>query len=87
MREITAAKDTAKVMRAAGDMQSRFGGTAYAQMSALAAAKVASVWAARSRVQERTGIQVPGAAAAGLKRKQLYINPKLVATPSRWQLK
>ena len=35
------AKDTAKVMRAAGDMQSRFSGTAYAQMSALAAAKVA----------------------------------------------
>lgn len=36
-----AAKDAAKVQRAAGDMQSRFGGTAYAQMSGLAAAKVA----------------------------------------------
>lgn len=36
-----AAKDAAKVQRAAGDMQSRFGGTAYAQMSGLAAAKAA----------------------------------------------
>jgi predicted negative regulator of RcsB-dependent stress response len=35
------AKDNSKVQRAAGDMQSRFGGTAYAQMSALAAAKSA----------------------------------------------
>jgi predicted negative regulator of RcsB-dependent stress response len=35
------AKDNTKVQRAAGDMQSRFGGTAYAQMSALAAAKSA----------------------------------------------
>ena len=41
LQNAIAAKDTAKVMRAAGDMQSRFGGTAYAQMSALAAAKVA----------------------------------------------
>jgi len=36
-----AAKDAAKIQRAAGDMQSRFGGTAYAQMSGLAAAKAA----------------------------------------------
>lgn len=35
------AKDNAKVQRAAADMQSRFGRTAYAQMSALAAAKSA----------------------------------------------
>ncbi|MEC5159463.1 MULTISPECIES: tetratricopeptide repeat protein [unclassified Janthinobacterium] len=35
------AKDNAKVQRAAGDMESRFGRTAYAQMSALAAAKSA----------------------------------------------
>jgi predicted negative regulator of RcsB-dependent stress response len=35
------AKDNAKVQRAAADMQSRFGSTAYAQMSALAAAKSA----------------------------------------------
>ena len=41
LQNAIAAKDTAKVMRAAGDMQSRFSGTAYAQMSALAAAKVA----------------------------------------------
>ena len=36
-----AAKDAAKIQRAAGDMQSRFGSTAYAQMSGLAAAKAA----------------------------------------------
>ncbi len=35
------AKDNAKVQRAAGDMQSRFGGTTYAPMSALVAAKSA----------------------------------------------
>ncbi|MBJ7310824.1 YfgM family protein [Rugamonas sp. CCM 8940] len=34
-------KDNAKVQRAAGDMQSRFAGTAYAPMSALTAAKSA----------------------------------------------
>ncbi|AKU24531.1 tetratricopeptide repeat protein [Massilia sp. MB5] len=34
-------KDNAKVQRAAGDIQSRFGATAYAQMSALVAAKSA----------------------------------------------
>ncbi|MYM94277.1 YfgM family protein [Duganella vulcania] len=33
------AKDNAKVLRAAGDMESKFGGTAYAAMSALTAAK------------------------------------------------
>jgi predicted negative regulator of RcsB-dependent stress response len=37
------AKDNAKVQRAAADMQSRFGSTAYAQMSALVAAKSAFV--------------------------------------------
>ena len=36
-----AAKDAAKIQRAAADMQSRFGSTAYAQMSGLAAAKAA----------------------------------------------
>jgi len=35
------AKDNAKVQRAAGDMESRYGSTAYAQMGALAAAKTA----------------------------------------------
>lgn len=35
------AKDEAKVLRAATDMQARFSGTAYAQMSALVAAKAA----------------------------------------------
>ena len=35
------AKDNAKVQRIAGDVESKFGGTAYAQMSALAAAKSA----------------------------------------------
>ena len=35
------AKDNAKVLRAAGDMQSKFGGTAYASMAALTAAKSA----------------------------------------------
>jgi predicted negative regulator of RcsB-dependent stress response len=34
-------KDNAKVQRAAGDMEARFGGTAYAPMAALAAAKSA----------------------------------------------
>jgi predicted negative regulator of RcsB-dependent stress response len=33
------AKDNAKVLRAAGDMESKFGGTAYAPMAALVAAK------------------------------------------------
>ncbi len=33
------AKDSAKVLRAAGDMEARFGGTSYAAMSALVAAK------------------------------------------------
>ncbi|MYN15382.1 tetratricopeptide repeat protein [Rugamonas sp. FT107W] len=33
------AKDNAKVLRAAGDMETKFGGTAYASMSALTAAK------------------------------------------------
>src|SRR5471032_1627465 len=35
------AKDNAKVLRAAGDMESKFGSTAYAPMSALVAAKSA----------------------------------------------
>lgn len=35
------AKDNAKALRAATDMQDKFGGTTYAQMSALVAAKVA----------------------------------------------
>ena len=35
------AKDSAKVLRAAGDMQTKFGGTAYASMAALTAAKTA----------------------------------------------
>lgn len=35
------AKDDAKILRAATDMQEKFGGTAYAQMSALVAAKAA----------------------------------------------
>jgi len=41
LQNAVAAKDKAKVQRAASDMQARFGATAYAQMSALAAAKSA----------------------------------------------
>lgn len=41
LQKALAAKDQAKVQRAATDMQDKFGRTAYAQMSALAAAKVA----------------------------------------------
>ena len=41
LQKAVVAKDNAKVQRAAGDMQSRFGATAYAQMSALTAAKSA----------------------------------------------
>lgn len=49
------AKDNAKVQRAAEDMASKFGGTAYAQMSALTAAKSAfdanDIKTAKSRLQ------------------------------------
>lgn len=49
------AKDNAKVQRAAADMQTKFGRTAYAQMSALTAAKAAfdanDVKAAKSQLQ------------------------------------
>jgi predicted negative regulator of RcsB-dependent stress response len=41
LQKAVTAKDNAKVQRAAGDMQTRFKGTAYAQMSALTAAKSA----------------------------------------------
>jgi predicted negative regulator of RcsB-dependent stress response len=41
MNKSIAEKDNAKVQRAAADMESKFGGTAYAQMAALAAAKSA----------------------------------------------
>lgn len=41
LQKSVVAKDNAKVQRAASDMQDRFGRTAYAQMSALMAAKVA----------------------------------------------
>jgi predicted negative regulator of RcsB-dependent stress response len=41
MQKAITAKDVAKVQRAASDMEDRFGRTAYAQMSALAAAKAA----------------------------------------------
>lgn len=41
LQKALAAKDQAKVQRAATDMQDKFGRTAYAQMSALAAAKAA----------------------------------------------
>jgi predicted negative regulator of RcsB-dependent stress response len=41
LQKAVAAKDNAKVQRAATDMAERFGGTAYAQMSALTAAKAA----------------------------------------------
>lgn len=41
LQKSVAAKDQAKVQRAATDMQDKFGRTAYAQMSALAAAKAA----------------------------------------------
>jgi predicted negative regulator of RcsB-dependent stress response len=38
---VPAAADAAKVQRVAGDIESKFGGTAYAQMAALAAARAA----------------------------------------------
>ena len=41
LQKAVAGKDNAKVQRAASDMQARFKGTAYAQMSALTAAKSA----------------------------------------------
>jgi len=41
LQKAVAAGDNAKIQRAAGDMEERFGRTAYAQMSALAAAKSA----------------------------------------------
>jgi predicted negative regulator of RcsB-dependent stress response len=41
LQNAAAANDGAKVQRAAGDMESRFGGTAYAPMGALVAAKSA----------------------------------------------
>lgn len=41
LQKAVAAKDQAKVQRAAADMQDKFGATAYAQMSSLAAAKAA----------------------------------------------
>lgn len=41
LQNAVVAKDNAKVQRAAGDMQSRFGSTSYAPMSALVAAKSA----------------------------------------------
>jgi predicted negative regulator of RcsB-dependent stress response len=41
LQTAVAAKDNAKVLRAAGDMESKFGSTAYAPMSALVAAKSA----------------------------------------------
>lgn len=41
LQKAVAAKDQAKVQRAAVDMQDKFGKTAYAQMSAMAAAKAA----------------------------------------------
>ncbi|MET3130019.1 putative negative regulator of RcsB-dependent stress response [Oxalobacteraceae bacterium GrIS 1.11] len=41
LQNAVTAKDNAKVQRAAGDMQTRFGGTFYAPMGALAAAKSA----------------------------------------------
>ncbi len=41
LQKAVVAKDNVKVQRAAGDMQTRFKGTAYAQMSALTAAKSA----------------------------------------------
>jgi predicted negative regulator of RcsB-dependent stress response len=39
LQNAVAAKDNAKVLRAAGDMESKFGSTAYAPMAALTAAK------------------------------------------------
>ncbi len=41
MTRAVAAKDNAKVLRAAGDMREKFGRTAYAEMAALTAAKLA----------------------------------------------
>ncbi len=41
LQKAVTAKDVAKVLRAAGDMEEKFGRTAYAQMSAMTAAKAA----------------------------------------------
>src|SRR5436309_287784 len=41
LQKAVTAKDVAKVQRAAGDMEEKFGRTVYAQMSAMAAAKAA----------------------------------------------
>jgi predicted negative regulator of RcsB-dependent stress response len=41
LQKAVGAKDVAKVLRAAGDMEEKFGRTTYAEMSALAAAKAA----------------------------------------------
>jgi predicted negative regulator of RcsB-dependent stress response len=41
LQKAVTAKDVSKVLRAAGDMEEKFGRTTYAQMSALAAAKAA----------------------------------------------
>jgi predicted negative regulator of RcsB-dependent stress response len=55
LQKAVAAKDNAKVQRAATDMTDKFGSTAYAQMAALAAAKAAfdagDLKAAKTRLQ------------------------------------
>lgn len=55
LQKAVQAKDNAKVQRVAADMESKFGNTAYAQMSALAAAKFAfdanDLKAAKARLQ------------------------------------
>lgn len=55
LQKAVQSKDNAKVQRVAADMESKFGGTAYAQMSAFAAAKSAAeandLNAAKARLQ------------------------------------
>lgn len=55
LQKAVSAKDNARVLRAAGDMQNKFGRTAYAQMASLAAAK--SAWDAKDTAAARTQLQ------------------------------
>ncbi|GIZ52609.1 YfgM family protein [Noviherbaspirillum aridicola] len=55
LQKAVSAKDNARVLRAAGDMQNKFGRTAYAQMAALAAAKTA--WESKDAAAAKAQLQ------------------------------
>lgn len=55
LQKAVTAKDNGRVLRAAGDMQEKFGRTAYAQMAALAAAK--SAWETKDAAAAKTQLQ------------------------------